>query len=151
MPDERQGSSNSPAHREPSPRAGADAAITNATITTPYERALSNRDLREFRATDVNSLIEQAAIDMAKRGIVDEIGALRIVLARLVTEEDDLQTLTKHVTQVVSVALAAAKTRRLIDGDPFAAIPKVVALIMDDVEEARKAGLAERRSNDNPN
>jgi len=151
MPDEQQRSSHSPTRSEPSPRAGADAAITNATPTTLYERALSNRDLREFRATDVNSLIEQAAIDMTKRGIVDEIGALRIVLARLVTEEDDLQTLTKHVTQVVSVALAAAKTRRLIDGDPFEAIPRVVALIMDDVERARKAGLAERRSNDNLN
>src|SRR5680860_174655 len=104
---------------DPLPDSAGEAA-TEDDRSTPFKRALIARDLAEFRTTNINSLIEQAANEIAQRGMVDEIGALRIVLARLVTEEDDLQVLTKHVTQVVGVALAAARTRRLIEGDPMA-------------------------------
>lgn len=117
--------------------------------STTYEMALEARDFQAFRSTNVHSLIEQAAVEMKKRGIVDEIGALRIVLARLVTEEDDLQNLAKQVTQVVRVALAAATTQRLIDGDPFDAIAAALEPILEEVEAARKTAIAERTFHDN--
>src|SRR5680860_46368 len=115
---------------------------------TPYELALDARDVQEFRATNVNSLVEQAAIEMKQRGIVDEIGALRIVLARLVNEEDDVQNLTKQVTQGVGAPLAAAKTQRLIDGDPIDAIAPVLQQMVDEIEAARKAANAEGTTDD---
>jgi len=128
----------------------APVTATEDEHSTPYKQALIARDLNAFRMTNVNSLIEQAANEIAKRGMVDEIGALRIVLARLVTEEDDLQVLTKHVTQVVGVALAAAKTRRLIEGDPMDEVPVVAAQIMSEFTAARQRVHTEGRLDDNP-
>lgn len=130
---------------------GADGAVVDDHPSTPYERALGKGNFRELLDTDVNILIEQAAVAMAKRGIVDEIGVLRVVLARLMTEEHDLQVLTKQVSQVVSVALAAARTRRLIEGNPLDDAPAAIARIVDELAAARRLADAERSSDDHAN
>jgi len=42
---------------------------------------------------------------------------LRFVLARLLAEEEDLSRLAGNVSRVVSVAVAAAKAQRAINGE----------------------------------
>ena len=78
--------------------------------STTYQHALDLGEIAHLRNTPINRLIQQAAVDVSERGVVDELGALRLVLTRLVNEQEDLNVLTANVTRVASVALRAART-----------------------------------------
>ena len=52
----------------------------------------------------------------AEAGVDDEIAILRIVMARLVAEEDDPVTLAKAIAGWPAVSIQAAKARRAING-----------------------------------
>ncbi len=102
---------------------------------TPYERALETGSLDELHATSINRLIQQAAVDVDRKGVVDELGALRIVLTRLVNEQQDLDALTANVTRVATVALQAARTQRTIGQGTAALIAGALDLILDEIRK----------------
>lgn len=79
---------------------------------TPLPTALARRDYRALANTDIGHLIREAAADMDAHGLVDEAGALRIVLTRLVTEEGDLKDVADRVTRVASAAARVATSQR---------------------------------------
>lgn len=127
--------------RDQSPRETSFETVDHPP--TPYERALETGSLDELHATSINRLIQQAAIDVDSKGVVDELGALRIVLTRLVNEQQDLDELTANVTRVASVALQAARTQRLIGESATDLISGALELILNEIRTDREARTAD--------
>jgi hypothetical protein len=50
-------------------------------------------------------------------GVQAEIRALRVVMARLLVEEEDLAKLVTGLTRLTAAIVQAARLQRLIDGD----------------------------------
>ncbi len=82
-----------------------------------FEERLADRNYRALFDARVIQVMTDAAEHLEKHGLGDEIGALRFVLARLLAEEEDLSRLAGNVSRVVSVAVAAAKAQRAINGE----------------------------------
>ena len=68
---------------------------------------------RSLFGPSLNELMLQAA---AENGVDDEIAILRIVMARLLAEEDDPVTLATAISRVAAVSIQAARARRAITG-----------------------------------
>ena len=81
-------------------------------------------------------LIQQAASGAIAEGIVDELGALRVVLARLVTEQDDLPALASNVARVAAVAIRAAQVQHAIRGSAVDEIYKALGDVLAEVMAA---------------
>jgi len=82
-----------------------------------FEQRLADRNYRALFDARVIQVMTDAAEHLEEHGLGDEIGALRFVLARLLAEEEDLSRLAGNVSRVVSVAVAAAKAQRAINGE----------------------------------
>ena len=67
----------------------------------------------------LGELMEQAA---AEEGVDDEIAVLRIVMARLMAEEEDPMKLAQAVARVAAVSIQAARLRRTISGQRAASL-----------------------------
>ncbi|HEV2066320.1 MAG TPA: hypothetical protein VGR08_05750 [Thermomicrobiales bacterium] len=81
-----------------------------------FQERLEARSYRALYDDPIASVMHQAAAMVAEQGLLDELGALRIVLARLVMEEQDLSRLATNVTRVAHVAVQAARAQRVISG-----------------------------------
>jgi len=81
-----------------------------------FQERLEARSYRALYDDPIANVMHQAAAMVAEQGLLDEIGALRIVLARLVMEEQDLSRLATNVTRVAHVAVQAARAQRVISG-----------------------------------
>jgi hypothetical protein len=79
-----------------------------------FRRRLEEGEYRRLFDEKLKQVIAQAAIE---RGLADEIGALRVVLARLLLEEDDLSKLVSGVARLASVTVQAARAQRTIAGE----------------------------------
>jgi len=121
------------------PETGETMANADPTV---YQHALSLGELAALHNTPINRLIQQAAVEVGEKGVVDELGALRLVLTRLVNEQEDLDVLTANVTRVASVALQAARTQRLIGEGTTEMIAGALALIIDEIRKDRSAQAA---------
>ena len=80
---------------------------------TEFRARLDAGDYRGLFGPRLNELMLQAA---AEHGVDDEIAVLRIVMARLLAEEDDPVTLAKEISRVAAVSIQAARARRAITG-----------------------------------
>ncbi len=98
-------------------------------------KALASGNLADLHDSRINLLIQQAANEVDRNGVMDELGALRLVLTRLVNEQQDLDALTANVTRVASVALQAARTQRLIGEGATAMIGGAVGEILAEVRK----------------
>jgi hypothetical protein len=78
-----------------------------------FRARLEAGDYRGLFGPSLNELMLQAA---AENGVDDEIAILRIVMARLMAEEEDPVTLAKAISQVAAVSIQAARARRAITG-----------------------------------
>jgi hypothetical protein len=76
-------------------------------------------------------VIAQAA---AERSLADEIGALRVVLARLLLEEDDLAKLVPGVARLTSVTVQAARAQRAIVGEQADGLTEAIAQILAELD-----------------
>ena len=85
---------------------------------SPYLRALRMRDFSHIAESEVIALVRQAASRAEADGVTEEIGALRLILQRLLTEQGDLDLLSKNVPHIIRAALDAARTRQALVGAP---------------------------------
>lgn len=65
----------------------------------------------------------------------EEIDALRYVLARLVDEVDDLDTLARHVPRVSSVAIQAARAMQQLGGNDAEQLMGLLGPVLTDLDE----------------
>ncbi len=97
------------------------------------EEARSGDDERERRreaaaalrarleAGNYEEILGQRILDLlrdvaAEAGVSDELAILRLVMARLLAEEDDPVTLANTIARVASVSIRAAQVQRAITG-----------------------------------
>ena len=86
------------------------------------------RDLFEGRLAEV---MAQAA---EESGVGDELGALRIVMARLLAEEDDLLVLASSIPRVASVSIQAARAQRAISGQLAESLTDAITTILANLD-----------------
>ena len=67
-------------------------------------------------------------------GVTHELGALRVVMARLMEEEDDLVVLAGLVARVASVSIQAARIQRAITGQLAESLTDAVTTILADID-----------------
>ena len=70
----------------------------------------------------------------AQAGVADELGALRIVMARLLTEQDDPVVLAPLIARIASVSIQAARVQRAISGQLAETITEAVTSILVDLD-----------------
>lgn len=99
--------------KSPAPARGTPAETVDVI---GFQERLEARSYRALYDDPIASVMHQAAAMVAEQGLLDELGALRIVLARLVMEEQDLSRLATNVTRVAHVAVQAARAQRVISG-----------------------------------
>lgn len=99
---------------------GSPTPLRNASAepadSIGFQERLEARSYQALYDDPIAKVMHQAAAMVAEQGLLDELGALRIVLARLVMEEQDLTRLATNVTRVAHVAVQAARAQRVISG-----------------------------------
>jgi hypothetical protein len=76
-----------------------------------FRERLARGEYRGLFEPPLGEVLLQAA---AEQGLADELGAVRVALARLLAEEEDASKLAVGVARLVVVAIQAVKTRRAI-------------------------------------
>jgi hypothetical protein len=104
-----------------------------AAVAVEFRRRLDEGDYRRLFDEKLKEVIAQAAVE---RGLADEIGALRVVLARLLLEEDDLSKLVAGVARLASVTVQAARAQRAIVGDQADGLTEAIAQILAELDGA---------------
>ena len=100
-----------------------------------FQELLGRGEYAGFFDDQVIEVMRQATQAMSDRGLTEEIGALRMVLSRLVKEEQDLTKLASSVTRVASVAVQAARTQRAITGDAAQGLTNALTQILAELDE----------------
>ena len=96
-----------------------------------FRERLEAGDYRELFGGRLGEVMAQAA---EEAGVADELGALRIVMARLMEEEDDLVVLAGLVARVASVSIQAARIQRVITGQLAESLSETVTALLADME-----------------
>jgi hypothetical protein len=107
------------------PRTSDSSAAFRARLESGDYRALLGHRLGEVMA--------EAA---GEAGVADELGALRVVMARLLTEEDDLEVLAPLVARIASVSIQAARAQRAISGQLAESLTEALTTILTDIERS---------------
>lgn len=101
-----------------------------------FRRRLAQGEYRGLFPPPLGEVLAQAA---AERPLVDEIGALRVTLARLLAEEEDPSKLAAGVARIAGVAIQAARAQRQLGEDPADGLTAALAEILAELnEEARR-------------
>ena len=98
-----------------------------------FQTRLESGDYRELLGERLGEVMAQAA---AEAGVAEELGALRIVMARLLTEEDDLVVQAQLVARIASVSIQAARAQRAINGQMAESLTEALTSILTDLERS---------------
>ena len=112
-------------------RPTSDSSSGRLGKAAAFRERLEAGDYRELFGGRLGEVMAQAA---EEAGVADELGALRIVLARLMEEEDDLVVLAGLVARVASVSIQAARLQRAISGQLAESLTDAVTTILADLE-----------------
>ncbi len=98
-----------------------------------FQRRLARGEYRALLDGRLREVMAQAA---EERGLVEELGAARLVLARLQVEEDDLGKLALGVSRIISAAARVERARYAIGAETehplIARINDYLASLSDD-------------------
>jgi hypothetical protein len=125
-----------PAHHPAARWRGSDEADDNAEtellerVASEFRRRMEQGAYRELLGPNISALIQEAA---QEHGISDEIGILRVALAKLLLEEEDAAQLAAGVARVAAISIQAARTRRAIEGDTAGSLLESVTHILTEL------------------
>ncbi|MGB3307644.1 MAG: hypothetical protein WBA63_15770 [Thermomicrobiales bacterium] len=108
-------------HRDQPETAVAGSSSSHADPATervPY-RVLLDNDLRETLAKATSEILE--------KGLIDELGALRVVLLRVLVEEEETPALVANITRIVTVAAQAMRVQHAVSGEQATTVTESVA------------------------
>lgn len=123
--------------RERGPRRGVDGAATGIedaaaeTDADAFRRRLAGGDYRGLFEEPLPEVMAQAA---AERGLETEVGALRLVLARLLAEETDLGKLALGIARVTTASARLAQTRRALGDGATSEWEEAMQAALDDLD-----------------
>lgn len=99
-------------------------------------------DEGNYRALFGERLCELMAQAAADAGVTDELAVLRIVMARLLAEEEDPVTLANAVARVASVSIQAARAQRAITGQLAEGLTDALTMVLMELEAGAGKGVA---------
>ena len=101
-------------------------------VAAEFRRRVEAGDYRGLFGPGLAEVLTQAAAD---RNLTDEIGALRVVLARLLVEEEDATRLAAGVARAAGVAVQAARAQRAIGGGLADGLSEALTQILVELDE----------------
>jgi hypothetical protein len=84
------------------------------------EPAGTERDPGSYRIlleNDLRTTLARATAEIMNDGLIDELGALRIVLLRVLVEETETSKLVTNITRIVTVAAQAMRVQHAVSGE----------------------------------
>ncbi len=83
----------------------------------------------------VDAIVSRVASEtgLERESLADEIGALRVVLARLLTEEEDATRLATSIPRVVDAVVRAVRAQRAISGEVAESLTGAVTQVLMDL------------------
>jgi hypothetical protein len=96
---------------------------------------LESGDYRELLGERLGEVMAQAA---AEAGVGEELGALRIVMARLLTEEDDPVVLAPLIARIASVSIQAARVQRAISGQLAESLTEALTSVLTNLDGSER-------------
>jgi hypothetical protein len=106
---------------------------THKSPAAAFRARLESGDYRALLGRRLGEVMAEAA---GEAGVGDELGALRVVMARLLTEEDDLEVLAPFVARIASVSIQAARAQRAISGQLAECLTEALTTILTDIERS---------------
>jgi hypothetical protein len=100
--------------------------------TERFRERLARGEYRALFEPPLGDVLTQAA---AERPLVNEIGALRVALARLLAEEEDASKLAAGVARIAVVAIQAAKAQRALGEGTSEEVVAALAELLDELDE----------------
>src|SRR5918998_441108 len=116
--------------------AGSLDSSTPRLLDSPAAAFRTRLESGDYRALLGRRLGEVMAEAAGEAGVGDELGALRIVMARLLTEEDDLVVQAQLVARIASVSIQAARAQRAISGQLAESLTEALTTILTDIERS---------------
>jgi hypothetical protein len=110
-----------------------DSRLPTPDSTAAFRARLENGDYRDLFGDQLAEVMAQAA---AEAGVADELGALRVVMARLLAEEDDLEVLATLIARIASVSVQAARAQRAISGQLAEGMTDAITTILLELERS---------------
>jgi hypothetical protein len=114
-----------------------EAVERRQAAAAAFRQRLEAGDYRGLFGERLGELMAQAAAD---GGVTDELAVLRIVMARLLAEEEDPVTLAKAVSRVAAVSIQAARAQRAINGQLAEGLTDALTTILADLEAGSGVG-----------
>ncbi len=93
---------------------------------------IRERSVLERRVDDVVARVASEA-GLERASLADEIGALRLVLARLLAEEEDATRLATSIPRVVDAVVRAVRAQRAISGETAESLTSAVTQVLIDL------------------
>ena len=100
-----------------------------------FRARLESGDYRELLGERLGEVMAQAA---AEAGVGEELGALRIVMARLLTEEDDPVVLAPLIARIASVSIQAARVQRAISGQLAESLTEALTSVLTNLDGSER-------------
>lgn len=113
----------------------AVALADQSELRSKFRERVERGDYAGLFDDHLSQVMRQAATAVAERGLTDEIGALRYVLARLLMEEDDLTKLAANATLATRVTVQAARAQRAISGEVAQGLTSALTQILTELDE----------------
>jgi hypothetical protein len=104
---------------------------TSDSPAAAFRARLESGDYRELFGDRLGEVMAQAA---AEAGVADELGALRIVMARLLAEEDNPVVLAPLIARIASVSIQAARVQRAITGQLAESLTEAITTILAELD-----------------
>jgi len=108
-----------------------DSRPTTHDSAAAFRARLESGDYRALLGRRLGEVMAEAA---GEAGVGDELGALRVVMARLLTEEDDLEVLAPLVARIASVSIQAARAQRAISGQLAESLTEALTSVLTNLE-----------------
>lgn len=111
-------------------RRGGDFCAAHAPPASAFQRLLASGQLADL----LSQRLAQALAEAGRREtLTDEIGALRVVLLRLLDEEDDPHRLASDVARVVNAIVHALRAQRFLVGDTTGDLNELVTRVLAEI------------------
>jgi hypothetical protein len=104
---------------------------SDSAAAAAFRARLESGDYRALLGKRLGEVMAEAA---REAGVGDELGALRVVMARLLTEEDDLEVQARLVARIASVSIRAARTQRGISGQLADSLTEALTSVLTNLE-----------------